>query len=96
MWRSRRRRAVRRLPCAEVVELVTDYLEGALSPDARYLIEQHLAGCDGCAEYLDQILQTVRLLRGTTVADGDAVVTLTEDACARLAEAFRGSMRTRP
>ena len=95
MWRSRRRRRDRGVACAEMVELVTDYLDGALPPDARARIEDHLAGCDGCAEYLDQIMQTVRLLRAAAVSDGDAIVTLTDDACAALTEAFRGWMYIR-
>jgi anti-sigma factor RsiW len=49
------------LTCKELVEIVTDYVEGALSPaDARRL-EHHLAGCRGCAAYLDQMRETIRL-----------------------------------
>jgi anti-sigma factor RsiW len=66
-WRdrwSRRRRgsspAGAGLPCAEVVEIVTDYLEGALSPHERARFEAHIAGCDGCRAYLEQIRTTIR------------------------------------
>ena len=45
--------------CQEVVELVTHYLEGALSPDEAALFEQHLNFCDGCDWYLDQMRATV-------------------------------------
>jgi anti-sigma factor RsiW len=45
--------------CAEVVELVTDYLEGALPPDEAALFEQHLNFCDGCVWYVDQLRATV-------------------------------------
>jgi anti-sigma factor RsiW len=48
-------------PCREVVELVTDYLEDALTPDERVALERHLAMCDGCAVYLDQMRETIRL-----------------------------------
>jgi len=41
------------LTCHEVVEIVTDYLEGALTPDVEERVEAHLALCDGCARYLD-------------------------------------------
>ena len=95
MWRPRPRRRNRGLACAEIVELVTEYLDGALPLDQRARVEQHLAGCEGCTEYLDQIMQTSALLRGATVADGDALVTLTDDACVSLTEAFRGWMHTR-
>jgi anti-sigma factor RsiW len=49
------------LTCHEVVELITDYLEDALPEDDRRRVEQHLAGCDGCTHYLEQMRQTIRL-----------------------------------
>ena len=47
--------------CRDFVELVTDYLEGALPPRARAAVEAHLAGCEGCTRYLEQIRTTIRL-----------------------------------
>jgi predicted anti-sigma-YlaC factor YlaD len=47
------------LTCQEVVELVTDYLEGALPPGETALFEEHLRVCDGCRHYLDQMQKTV-------------------------------------
>ena len=44
--------------CDEFVELVTTYLEGTLSPEDRRRVEDHLANCEGCARYLDQIRQS--------------------------------------
>lgn len=49
------------LTCQELVELVTDYLENALPAAARARFEAHLAGCDGCATYLDQARLAIRL-----------------------------------
>jgi anti-sigma factor RsiW len=49
------------LVCQEVVELVTDYLEGSLSAADRRRFEVHLAGCPHCTEYLAQIRETIRL-----------------------------------
>jgi anti-sigma factor RsiW len=49
------------LTCHEVVELVTDYLEGALPPEERRRVEEHLSGCDGCTRYLAQMRETIRL-----------------------------------
>jgi anti-sigma factor RsiW len=49
------------LTCHEVVEIVTDYLEGALTPDVEERVEAHLALCDGCARYLEQMRETIRL-----------------------------------
>jgi anti-sigma factor RsiW len=48
------------LPCVDFVELVTDYLEGALPTDQRLIVERHLAFCLPCVDYLDQIRATVR------------------------------------
>jgi anti-sigma factor RsiW len=50
------------LTCQELVELVTDYLDGVLPPDLRHKLQTHLAGCDGCTEYVRQISATVRAL----------------------------------
>jgi anti-sigma factor RsiW len=49
------------IPCQEVVELVTDYLEGALSRGDRRRFEHHLAGCPHCSAYLAQMRDTLRL-----------------------------------
>jgi anti-sigma factor RsiW len=51
----------RDLSCQEVVELVTDYLEGALDERDRERFERHLGGCDGCTAYLGQMRLTLRL-----------------------------------
>ncbi len=50
------------LDCQDVVELVTDYLEGALDPDTRSRVREHLAGCDGCEVYVDQMRRTAAAL----------------------------------
>lgn len=47
------------LTCQEFVELVTDYLEGALSPSARTRFEAHLLDCDDCPIYLAQMRATI-------------------------------------
>jgi anti-sigma factor RsiW len=48
------------LNCNEFVELVTAFLEGTLDAGTERRVVDHLAGCDGCERYLDQIRQTVR------------------------------------
>lgn len=50
--------------CREVVELVTEYLEGAMTPEERTALELHLHYCDGCATFVDQIRQTAALAGG--------------------------------
>ena len=75
---------VEQLSCRELVELVTDYLEGALLADERARFEEHIAGCGGCETYLEQIRQTIESV-GRLPDDG-----LTPDAERALLEAFRG------
>jgi anti-sigma factor RsiW len=47
------------ISCQEVVEIITDYLEGRLSPGDAAIFEAHLAICDGCQWYLDQMRVTI-------------------------------------
>lgn len=54
------------LTCRELVELVTDYLEGALNADERARFEQHLAECEGCRHYLEQMRITILTAGRTT------------------------------
>lgn len=49
------------LACQDVVELVTDYLDGSLEPKDRLIFEEHLAFCDWCVTYLEQFRETIRL-----------------------------------
>ncbi len=48
------------MTCKELVELITDYLEGALPAADRLRFEQHLDRCSPCRVYLEQMRQTVR------------------------------------
>ena len=50
------------LPCRELVEVITDYLEDRLSPVDRARFEAHLAECEACRTYLEQFRQTIRAL----------------------------------
>jgi anti-sigma factor RsiW len=59
----------RDLVCQQAVELVTDYLEGALRSPARRRFEKHLASCPHCTEYLAQIRETIRLAGRVTPED---------------------------
>jgi len=47
------------LVCRDAVELVSNYLDGALSRRERRRLEKHLAGCPNCSAYLDQIRTTI-------------------------------------
>jgi anti-sigma factor RsiW len=57
------------LTCRELVELVTDYLEGALPPAERSRFESHLRACRVCLRYVDQLRTTVLVLGRLTEDD---------------------------
>ncbi len=71
------------MTCREFVELVTDYLDGALSPADLERFEHHLALCPGCDTYLEQIRRTVSEVGRVEEED------LSADARTRLLGAFR-------
>ena len=50
------------MPCRELTELITDYLEERLSRVDRARFEAHLAECEACRTYLEQFRQTIRVL----------------------------------
>ncbi len=50
------------LTCKEVVELVTDYLENVLLPGLRKQLEEHVADCPGCTNYIEQVRLTVSMM----------------------------------
>jgi anti-sigma factor RsiW len=56
MLHFRRRRD---LVCRDAVELMSNYVEGALSKNDRVRLEAHLAGCPHCTRYLEQIRATI-------------------------------------
>ena len=60
-WR-RRRDAPTPLACQELVELVTAYLEGALDATDQARFEAHIAGCDACTMYVEQMRVTITAL----------------------------------
>jgi anti-sigma factor RsiW len=82
MWRRRRRD----LLCVEFVEVVTDYLEGAMDARDRARLEAHLTQCHGCTRYLAQIRLTIDLTGRLTSDDVDA---LGRDAREELLTVFR-------
>jgi predicted anti-sigma-YlaC factor YlaD len=77
------------LTCRELVELVTDYLEGALPPPDRLDFERHLVWCSWCRDYLDQMRTTIELTGASE--DFEPPSPLRE----QLLDAFRDWKRTR-
>jgi anti-sigma factor RsiW len=78
-------RVERDLTCRELVELVTDYFEGALPAAERARFEAHVAACEGCDRYLAQARATVALTRRTRTLQERPEI-------ASLLEAFRSFM----
>ncbi len=58
--------------CVELVETVTDWMEGALDDDARQLVEDHLVTCSHCTEYVVQLRATSVVLAGSPDRARDA------------------------
>lgn len=68
--------------CRQLVDLLTDYLEGVLDPAQRAAVERHIVICRGCAHYVEQMRGTIDLLG--RVADEQA-----EPRAEELLELFR-------
>ena len=66
-----------------MVELVTDYLDGALSPRERRRFEEHIAACEACSAYLEQLRQLRAQLGGLVEED------VPPQIAQELGEAFR-------
>jgi anti-sigma factor RsiW len=77
----------RDIACQELVELVTEYLEGALPSDERAAVDHHLADCDPCLRYLNQMRATVAALG--MVPPEQVTETLSDQTVDTLLEAFR-------
>jgi len=60
-------------PCIELVEVVTDYLDGAMTPDEGRRFEEHLALCAGCASVVEQFRTITRLGGRLQTSDVDAL-----------------------
>ena len=75
------------MPCLELVELITDYLEGTLSEVDRLRFEQHIAECRHCRTYLLQMRQTIQAL-GKLPEE-----TIPDEVESRLLRAFRVGRR---
>ena len=72
------------LTCQDLVEIVSDYLEGALPDADRERFDAHLETCEGCRRYLDQMRTTIRVVGRLPEESVDP------DAMRALRAAFRG------
>jgi len=71
------------LVCQQVVELITDYLEGSLSRSDRRRLEGHLRACPNCTAYLDQMRATIAATGSLRPDD------LSDEALAEFTDLFR-------
>ena len=74
----------KKLSCRELVELVTDYLDGTLSRRDRARFDAHLAACANCTQYVEQFRETIRLTG--TLSESDVSPEAAEALLAQLAE----------
>ena len=70
---ARRSQVNRRgLTCRELVELVTEHLEGALPGGERERFEEHIAACEGCDAYVEQVRRAIELTGRTRALELEA------------------------
>jgi predicted anti-sigma-YlaC factor YlaD len=67
-------RTAHRMTCEQLVELVTDYLEGALSDEERERFEEHIELCPMCRVHLDRMRGLIHQLGGLHQRDIDSQV----------------------
>jgi anti-sigma factor RsiW len=77
------------MTCQELVELVTEYFDGAMDAATREEFDMHLAVCPGCVTYLEQMRTTIRLAHDVRALERRPEV-------AGLLEAFRDWRRAQP
>lgn len=78
------------MTCKELVELVTQYVEGAMRPPERRAFEAHLAECPPCVTYLEQMRRTIEIV-GTLREES-----IPDEAADALLQTFRDWKQTRP
>jgi anti-sigma factor RsiW len=85
--------AARRLlaiSCADALELMTDHLEGALSEADAARMRAHLAGCEACRVYLDQLRATIAIVHESGAPEEFAVDPQRVDSLVDLFRSERG------
>lgn len=75
-----------RISCSDAVELVTDYLDDALNDHDLAEFETHLATCEGCTVFVDQIKMTITLTSATTRQQLEVMPANFDELAALLAE----------
>jgi anti-sigma factor RsiW len=78
------------LVCASGVELLMDYLDGAVTDDVRAALDAHVAGCRRCQAFVEGYRATPEILRRATA------VKLPEDLASSLLAAVRARAASPP
>lgn len=76
-------------PCSELVQLITDYLDGALPPSRMADIDEHLEGCEGCRNAIAQWRTVIALAGRLTEAEVENTDELTRDRILSLCRGLR-------
>jgi len=74
------------MTCKELVDLITEYLEGALSPPDRLRFEQHVDRCSPCRVYVEQMRQTIGVVGKLSE---DSIPPLTKELLLRVFEDWK-------
>ena len=82
--------STRTLTCKELTEVLTDYLEGVMPAEDRARFDAHLALCEGCVTYVEQMRQVIATVHELRPAEVEA--TAPDD----LLEVFRAWKRGGP
>jgi anti-sigma factor RsiW len=77
------------MTCQQVVEIVTDYLDGKLSPQHVQWLEYHLQHCDACTRYIEQVRTTTRIAAAARLDEHPD-----RDALLATFRAFKGKTET--
>jgi anti-sigma factor RsiW len=62
------------MTCQELTEVLTDYLEGVMSPEQAAELEAHLELCEGCVTYVEQMRETIRAVHALRPEHVEATV----------------------
>ncbi len=71
-------RPERKMDCRELIEWLSEYVDGGLDPLERTRFDEHLAECEDCASYLDSFRTTLRMLRLSKYEDSSQTATMPE------------------
>ena len=79
-----------KLTCAQVTELIRDYLQGELSPEVTAMFEEHLRRCTDCVAFLKTYKQTVQEVQSLRYED------IPQDMRTRVRQFLRANMKKSP